>query len=290
MQAAARHVEEALACAAQVTDEEALARIYTNVALFYAETGDLARASRMIEKAAEMSRLVYRPGEAINLSNLGFNYIHLGMADKSLPVLRRAIDLAESIGARRFVGYARLNLALAHFRLGELPTARQILGETLPELEAVKDTFAQASTFTYLALALEAGGEAGAASEPFHRALEILNSIGAFGYARDAIAGLARCALALGRIEEALQHAGQIWNSLQQNGSHGMEFPIWAYLTCARVFQAAGDSSAVRAALEAGYQELYARAGKISDPDWRQSFLENIPEHREIARLVEAGG
>jgi hypothetical protein len=28
-------------------------------------------------------------------------------------------------------------------------------------------------------------------------------------------------------------------------------------------------------------------AGKISDPEWRKSFLENVPEHRAIIEMWE---
>jgi predicted ATPase len=284
-QAAAPAVEEALACAREVTDEETLARIYTNLALFFTESGDLARAAQMIAQAAELSRgPSYRPGEVINLSNLGYTYVLLGMAERSLPALQRAIELAESVGARRLGGYASLNLALAHFRLGSLPAAQKILNALLPNFEALKDAFAQASAHAYLALSLEAGGEPELASRRFNEALEILRFIEAPGYASDARAGLARCALALGRLEEAGQFAGQVWDTLLKQGPEGMEFPVWAYLTCAEVFEARGETGRSRAAVEAGYQELSTRAGKISDPEWRQSFLENIPEHREMTR------
>jgi tetratricopeptide (TPR) repeat protein len=286
-QAAALAVESALACAEQVSDKEALARIYTNVALFYTETGDLARAAQIIAQATELNRGPgYRPGEVVNLSNLGYTYVLLGLAEKSLPVLERALDLAESVGAHRIGGYAGLNLALAQIRLGSLPAARKFLDALLPKFEALKDVFAQASTHAYSALALEAGGEPGPAAGRFQRALDLLRSIGAPGYASDVLAGLARCALAQGQPEAARQYAVQLWETLQLKGPIGMEFPVWAYLTCAEVFQAVGDTEDSLAAAQAGYTELSVRADKISDPAWRRSFLENIPEHREIARRV----
>lgn len=286
MQAAARAVDEALTCARQVTDEADLARIYTNISLFYTESGDLARAVRMIEQAARMnSRPGYRPGEVVNLSNLGYTYLLLGMFERSLPALQRAIELAGDLGARRLGGYAHLNLGLAHFRLGNLATAQKILSDILPVFAALNDSFAQASVCSYLGLVFEASGETAIASEQYTQALEILRSIGAPGYANDILAGLSRCALAQQCLDQARDYAGQLWENLQQHGPAGMEFPIWAYLTCARVFQAVGEKDASQSALEVGYRELHARAGKISDPGWRKSFLENIPEHKEISTI-----
>jgi len=39
--------------------------------------------------------------------------------------------------------------------------------------------------------------------------------------------------------------------------------------------------------VEAGYRELTARAEKISNAEWRKSFLENVPEHRTIVEMWE---
>jgi hypothetical protein len=61
-----------------------------------------------------------------------------------------------------------------------------------------------------------------------------------------------------------------------------MEFPLLGYETCADVFLAAGLVALTRQVIEAGYRELMERADKISSPEWRQSFLERVPEHHRI--------
>ncbi len=62
---------------------------------------------------------------------------------------------------------------------------------------------------------------------------------------------------------------------------------MWAYLSCAEIFEALGEREEARRSVEAGYQELQERAGKISDPEWRKSYLENVPEHRTITETWE---
>jgi hypothetical protein len=47
------------------------------------------------------------------------------------------------------------------------------------------------------------------------------------------------------------------------------------------------DPATSRAALEAGYGELMACADKISRPEWRKLFLENMPERRAIVEMWE---
>jgi hypothetical protein len=61
-----------------------------------------------------------------------------------------------------------------------------------------------------------------------------------------------------------------------------MEFPMLAYETCADIFTAAGQASLARSVIEAGYHELMRRADRISLPEWRQTFLEQVPEHYRL--------
>ncbi len=104
----------------------------------------------------------------------------------------------------------------------------------------------------------------------------------------DALAGVARCTLAQGDFEIARRSAAQVWTYLKEQGSQALEFPIWAYLTCAQVFEAIGQVEDCHAALEKGCQELQQRAAKISDAEWRGSFLENVAEHRTIQNFASA--
>jgi hypothetical protein len=42
-----------------------------------------------------------------------------------------------------------------------------------------------------------------------------------------------------------------------------------------------------REVIEKGYHDLMQHAEKISDPEWRRSFLENITENRRIVERRE---
>jgi hypothetical protein len=61
-----------------------------------------------------------------------------------------------------------------------------------------------------------------------------------------------------------------------------MEFPILAYLTCARVFEQIGDKERRLKVIEEGYKQLMARSEKISDPEWRMIFLDKIIENKNL--------
>jgi hypothetical protein len=103
----------------------------------------------------------------------------------------------------------------------------------------------------------------------------------------DCTAGLARCSLAQGQLEAAREFALEVWNHLSVHGPDGLELPTLCYQTCADIFDALGESENSRAAIEAGYRDLMVRAEKISDVEWRKSFLDNVSEHRAIVELWE---
>ena len=61
----------------------------------------------------------------------------------------------------------------------------------------------------------------------------------------------------------------------------GLHEPFAIYLTCYRILVAADDPRAVTMAQKA-HSLLQAYADQITDATLRQSFLENVPIHREL--------
>ena len=139
----------------------------------------------------------------------------------------------------------------------------------------------------YSGLVEELTGEIPQAKWNFSQALHTYNQLNMRGPAVDAIAGLARCALIECDLVSACQQAVEIETVLQDTGTIGVEFPIWAYLTCAKIWQLKGDVQRMQQVITDGHRELVTRAEKISRADWRLFYLENIPEHRELIVLWE---
>lgn len=283
MVAAAASADRALAQMKEVGDESTKAMTLTNLAVYFTELGDIARAAQLlVEQIAIYQRNGNRSYEAICQLNLGYSYVLLGLFTRGLERLEYSMQLADAIGLRRGVAYSRLNLGLAYFRNGDITKARQVVRASVPELKSMGDTFGVASSQTYIALTYEQAGEVEPAMKGFANAKDMFNRIGVQGYAADASAGIARCWQAQGQWEAAWQEAESVWDYIEQQGEKGMEFPILAYITCSEIFEQHRDKEKAFKAVQMGYRVLMERADKISDPDWRESFLENIPEHRTL--------
>jgi tetratricopeptide (TPR) repeat protein len=206
----------------------------------------------------------------------------LGLYPQAQTVLENVLQISQSSNMRRESAYARLNLGLVYWRCQNAAEARSVLERAQCDLQAVADSFGFAAGLSYLAHVLEGSADFSGAQQCYHEAHGTFIKLGVLGYAADASAGMARCALALGDREGAGLQAEAIWIFLQGQGSRGLEFPVAAYLTCLQVFNQLGQSEKGLAALQQGCQELHQRAQKISDLQWRSSFLENIPEHQAI--------
>jgi tetratricopeptide (TPR) repeat protein len=286
--AAALTAREALALAETLDEDTTMARVLMNLAVHYSGSGDIAKAAQLYIQLVETThRLDERLGEAIALSNLGYNYVLLGIYDPAMKALEESIQLSESIGARHQSIFTRLNLGLAYWRNGDGNAARQELEHAINELQYIGDKFGFAAGCFYLGLVFEESGDLKDASQYYKKAQRIFDEIGVRGYACDALAGLARCSLLLGQLEEANQLANRTWKELKANGAKGTEFPILLYKSCADIFDALEYTGKARTAIEAGYTELMHRANKISDPTWRKSYLENVPEHCAVVERWE---
>ena len=106
----------------------------------------------------------------------------------------------------------------------------------------------------------------------------------------DPVSGLARVALADGRLDDALAFVEQLMAHRAEGGSFdGTEEPLLLPLTCYRVLRATADPRA-QAVLAEAMAELQSQAERINDARARRSFLEQVPHHREIVEASEAMG
>jgi tetratricopeptide (TPR) repeat protein len=211
--------------------------------------------------------------------------MQLGMFTQAQSFLHRALKLDEGLGALRAVVYTLLNLGLVECRIGDQAGAKTLITRAQSEVEPLGDTFAIAISHMYMGLCLEHSKNFSGAIRSYQTAHGIFQGTDLGGHAMDTTAGSARCKHALGFQQEALEHTREVWEYLQESGSKGLEFPILAYQTCANIFKAVDDEQQSASAVEEGWDELMSRADSISDASWRESFIENVPEHRVMSEM-----
>jgi hypothetical protein len=114
------------------------------------------------------------------------------------------------------------------------------------------------------------------------QALEMRQAHGWELAAIDDLATLALIALDIQDLPSAPTSAQQALTALNACQGAGPEFPQRDYWACYRVFETLGQTEEARAALQAAYDLVMARAMRIADPEVRRSFLENAPRNRQV--------
>ncbi len=90
-----------------------------------------------------------------------------------------------------------------------------------------------------------------------------------------------------GQLEEARGYINGAWDYIAQHGLLGMSGLGRVILSCAETYDALGDTEKLGAVIEKGHTELMKAAGDIGVPEFRQSFLENVPGNRAITEMWE---
>lgn len=279
-------VADTLACAQKIGEDDIRSYAMAAVALYYLESGDLARAAQTLAQSLDAARR----GQSRQLDlesqyhgHLGFAYAQLGLYSDARAALEAGLELANLMEIGRHQAYQLVNLGFVYWRTGDLPAAIQMEEKALQEYTATGEAFGQAVCRAYLGYMHEAADRWSAAAQYLADARAGFAALGVDPDRIETQATEARVLLALGQEEPARQLTAEVWQYLCQQGTDGLGSPAWVYQCVADVLeQVEIPSIALRAALEAGHRDIMQRADRISNAAWRRAFLNNIAENRSL--------
>ena len=249
---AAAHFESSLAIAREIGDPAKEGLRLNNLGAVYPMLGDYARARRYLDDGLKVARQTGRRSIEASLLLNTASVAHLqGDDTAALALARAAGEAAAASGQRDLAAFALLVTGHAEHALGRLGASRAAYAASRDEL---------------LAMTL--------------RSQQVL----------DPVSGLARVALAEGHVDEALELVQPLLQHMQAGGRFdGTEEPLRLPLTCFQVLSAARDPRADEV-LRQAYEALQAKALRISQPQARQGFLQNVPHHRAIVAAWQGRG
>lgn len=210
------------------------------------------------------------------MSHLGLAYIYLGLFDKATITLEQALARFDKLGNHGILRIHTLQgLALILLYKIDQQSVSEQLGAILRELEPFDTLEVPSYIYANRAIIKERINSLEDAIKLYEQKLDDAQ------LKYESLAGLLRIYFAKGNWQISKLYTDELWRYLIKNEFDGL-YPILTYLTCVNVFAAVGDTETSKAALEAGYKFLMERAEKITNPEWKKSYLENFPEHREI--------
>jgi hypothetical protein len=166
--------------------------------------------------------------------------------------------------------------------MGRWEAAQPLLEQGVALLRDIGARRDEVYALTYLARAMEQGGDWEGAQAAHQSALAHRQELGQVPSRMENVSGLARVALAQGDVETARAHTEEMLDHVRAHGLVLVEFPFQIYQTAFLVFQACGSLPAARQVLQEAVQALMERAEQIADPALRSSFLERVPVHEEL--------
>ncbi|XYH95099.1 serine/threonine-protein kinase PknK [Sorangium sp. So ce1128] len=214
--------------------------------------------------------------------NMGLCYVQFGYFDAAAEVLRAGLEEAERMALDDRVPNALQNLGLALAHSGEVDAARAALRSSIEALERRGDRRRECESRLQLARVLLLAGEPALAEEESRAAEALARAVPERLPA--AMAARARALLELGRAGEALAATTEALSLLESDREEEEGFLV--RLVHAEALAAAGQLAEARGAIALARNGLLVRAGRISDPAWRERFLRDVPDNARILALA----
>jgi class 3 adenylate cyclase len=240
--------------------------------------GFLAAHQQTLEIFRELGN---RRGVSITLTNLGTAWLHLGELERATTLLDEARPMLRAHGDRVLEGGLLISLSCLARWQGDAARAVGLGREALDIAVATQARDMELLVLCVLGEAELAQGAAATAVQHFEQA-RLLAIEAQASDQHEASAGLARAALAQGDMATALREVEQLIAHITQ-GEITADSPASRVveLSCYQVLAQTGDARAAHW-LARVHDALQAEAAALPDARWRQSFLNNIPQHRAI--------
>ncbi len=268
---------------AQAHGQRSLERMFLDtLAVTTARLGRPIAAIGMFERGLQIAReLGDRFGETSALGNLGAARMEVGDHAQARSLLEEALRMDRALGNRRSEAVALINLSGIAVRQGEDARALAHAQAALRIATEVRGVRTEVYALLCLGDAELALGRHDAAAAAYGRARELGTAISEV-QRLDATAGLARVALAREDLDQAVEPVEWLLRNLAAGGTlQGANSAPRVHLICHQVLARRGDPRAP-GLLQAAHDAILAVADAIDDPELRRSYLQNIPEHREV--------
>lgn len=248
-----------------------------NLGMIAAVQGNLLDARAYYEQVLRLkTEIGDLLGQSLALSNLGEVATAQGAYAHAQQAFDQALSLAQAIGHRQQAGWVLARQGLLLHQMGNHAAAHAQSEQALQLAQAIGDRETQALAFTTLGHTFTTLGQLPAATAAYQQALALRQELDQPNQAMEALAGLARVALA-----QASTHITTILNHLATATLDGADDPFRVYLTCYHILQSTGDPRATTILSDA-HTQLQARANQFKDAAVRSAFLEQVAAHRNL--------
>jgi tetratricopeptide (TPR) repeat protein len=261
----------------------------------------LTLAQKALDAMRELNEVVRQAGALMVLGNV---YTRLGQWETGRSHYKQALALSRPVDNQKTEIEALINLSLLSCRLGDFQEALALNKQAIQLTAESGDRNLHAYALTGQGRALEGMGQIEEALDSYLAALALrrqMNQLNLIAELKALIAHLywnqGDLKQAVAYIEDVLAHLGFPGRpnnekpipippnsqtrppSIQQ--LNGAQEPFRLYLTCHQILEATNDER-IDGVRDFAIRQLEEQTQQIDDPHLRQSFLENVPVHRQL--------
>ncbi len=164
--------------------------------------GDFESALQRLHRALEL----FEPFKAPNLGyvhwTLAEAYLGLGDIEEARGTLDRGLEIAHETGFRNQVGHLLCDLVLVHLEASDVRKAEALAKQALEAAVVSGDKWLEATVRSRWGWSALRGGDLPAARERWQVALEVAGAANAFGFALEAVLGMAELLRLQDRVED----------------------------------------------------------------------------------------
>ena len=286
----AQTAEEALA-ALRLTENKVIEVQALNVAAFAStNASDLSKAYALAEAGLALSRQMGdRAGEALALNMLGRTYQYLSQFDQMFETLAASQKLYQLIDDPLGEIYVLSQLARTYLTTGKLEAAVHYANQVLKLTQGRGATFHHANILTIATFALNEM-ENSTAARRMVTELTQLNQATTLPAAvqTDIHFCLAALDYTGGSISDALAHISTIVDQIMDNQPICRPVTVSLFFFWAHQILHTNNDPRTAQFLHYAVNDIKTKAARITNPDHRQSFLEQIPYHRALLAAYHA--
>lgn len=262
-------------------EESREAELKLELAKAHRHTKNMVPAYTLAEEALNLYQQTKEPiKQAQAYILMGSAQRHLGQYPKALDCYERALALGHQAEDVPTEWRVFNNLGWLEWNLQHSKQALAYYAQSLPLCHQAAEPYGEAVILNNWGIALLDLEEDQQALERFGQASRLISTLGDKELALENLSYRALAYLSLKRLSKVEQCAQRILELLQQGV--GGRLTHKAHLNLWRVLNVTGHRKQARQYLEWAYENVMARAGKISDRALRESLLKGNRTNREI--------
>jgi predicted ATPase len=270
-------------------DQVGLGNSLSHLGRVYYDMGQYMEAKKRYDRSLSLHCTIGdRVGEALTRRSLGKVQRTLGNHPMALQLFKEALAINRAVGDHRGEAHTLYQLGFLYTRLADYDTAIAFLADALILLREFDDVWALGDALMLYGWTFYEKGQPRQAKKIFEEALKIQRDTQQEVKMMESIAHLGRVALAINDLTLADTCARHALNFIEGKGTQGIEHPALVYLICYHILHRQQKFDQARSILSRGQQYLMAQTAQIDDPALQQTYLNLIPENRQLQKLVLA--